>query len=79
MSEELRDDNGDETTAEHPGEGEGEGDGSKERKVEGATPRVGLHGMLTRDSDVAARPGFRNPPNARTKAQKSGRKGKKKR
>lgn len=43
------------------------------------TPRVGLQGLLTRDSDAAARPGFRNPSNNRSKAQKKGKKGKKKR
>jgi|GEM_PF-4978596 len=32
------------------------------------TPRVGLHSMLTRDSDMAGRPGFRNPSNKRSKA-----------
>ena len=47
------------------------------------TPRVGLHSMLTRDTDMAARPGFRNPSNKRSKAQskarKKGRNGKKRR
>jgi hypothetical protein len=33
---------------------------------------------LRRASDQAARPGFRSPPNARSKAQKAGKKGKKK-
>jgi hypothetical protein len=33
------------------------------------TPRVGMHSMLTRDSDMTARPGFRNPSNKRSKAQ----------
>ncbi|HCH62379.1 MAG: hypothetical protein CL927_16040 [Deltaproteobacteria bacterium] len=35
----------------------------------GKTPRVGLHSMLTRDTDMASRPGFRNPSNKRSKAQ----------
>ena len=35
----------------------------------GKTPRVGLHSLLTRDTDMAARPGFRNPSNKRSKAQ----------
>lgn len=34
--------------------------------------------ILSRPTDAVARPGFRNPPNARTKAQKA-EKGKKKR
>lgn len=42
----------------------------------GPTPRVGLQGLLTRDTDIAARPGFRNPSNKRSKAQKK--KGRKK-
>ncbi len=36
------------------------------------TPRVGLQGLLSRDSDVTLRPGFRNPANSRAKAQKKG-------
>lgn len=43
------------------------------------TPRVGLQNLLTRDSDTAARPGFRSPSNKRSKAQKKGKGGKKKR
>ena len=35
----------------------------------GKTPRVGLHSMLTRDTDMASRPGFRSPSNKRSKAQ----------
>lgn len=37
-----------------------------------STPRVGLHSMLTRDSDMASRPGFRSPSNKRSKAQSGG-------
>jgi hypothetical protein len=33
------------------------------------TPRMGLQAMLTRDSDMAARPGFRSPSNKRSKTQ----------
>ena len=40
------------------------------------TPRVGLHSMLTRDSDMASRPGFRNPSNKRSKAQTAAKKAK---
>ena len=36
-----------------------------------STPRVGIHSLLTRDSDQVARPGFRNPSNTRSKAQAS--------
>jgi hypothetical protein len=36
-----------------------------------ATPRIGVASMLTRDSDLAARKGFRSPPNAKSKAQRS--------
>ena len=38
---------------------------------------VKLIGKLSRDSDMAARPGFRSPSNARSKAQKKKRKKKK--
>lgn len=61
------------------GEATEEQEAGKAKAAEQGTPRVGLHGLLTRDSDMAARPGFRNPANARTKAQKAGKKGKKKR
>ncbi len=47
-----------------------------------ATPQVGLQSLLTRGSDVAARPGFRSPSNSRSKATKkktTKKKGKKKR
>jgi len=33
------------------------------------TPRMGMQALLTRDTDMAARPGFRNPSNKRSKAQ----------
>ncbi len=39
-----------------------------------STPRMGLQAMLTRESDMASRRGFRNPPNARSKAQAAGKK-----
>lgn len=39
-----------------------------------STPRVGTHSMLTRDSDVASRPGFRNPANKRSKVQSGAKK-----
>ena len=38
---------------------------------------VKLTGKLSRDSDMAERPGFRSPSNARSKAQKKKRKKKK--
>jgi hypothetical protein len=37
------------------------------------TPQVGLQSLLTKASDVAARPGFRSPANQKSKAQKGGR------
>ena len=36
---------------------EAESEGGARRQ----TPRVGIHSLLTRDSDAVARPGFRNP------------------
>ncbi len=36
-----------------------------------ATPRIGVSSMLTRDSDLASRKGFRSPANAKSKAQRS--------
>lgn len=44
-------------------------DTSSEAAATTTTPRLGLHTMLTRDSDMASRPGFRNPSNKRSKAQ----------
>jgi hypothetical protein len=44
-------------------------DGATEAVSSGKTPRVGLHSMLTRDTDMASRPGFRSPSNKRSKAQ----------
>lgn len=41
-------------------------------------PAVAPPGILSRDSDRATRPGFRSPPNQKSKAQKSSA-GKKKR
>lgn len=35
-----------------------------------STPKLGAAALLTRASDLAARPGFRNPANSRSKAQK---------
>lgn len=34
-------------------------------------PRTAPPGMLTRPTDYAARPGFRSPPNQKSKAQKA--------
>lgn len=49
---------------------------------EGATkvpvPAVAPTTAVQRESDRAMRPGFRNPPNARSKAQKTAKKGKNK-
>lgn len=50
-----------------------DGEGKKARPDSG-TPRMGLQGLLTRDTDMAARPGFRNPSNKKSKAQKAGKK-----
>ena len=33
------------------------------------TPRMGIQALLTRDTDMASRPGFRSPANKRSKAQ----------
>ena len=38
------------------------------------TPRMGIQALLTRDTDMASRPGFRSPANARSKAQSGGKK-----
>ena len=40
----------------------------------GVRSEVKIVGKLSRDSDKAARPGFRNPSNAKSKAQKKKRK-----
>lgn len=37
-------------------------------------PQLGVQALLTKKTDFAARPGFRNPANARSKASKKGRK-----
>ncbi|RME22147.1 MAG: hypothetical protein D6798_16550 [Deltaproteobacteria bacterium] len=47
------------------------------RAATSRTPRVGMQGLLTRDSDLTARPGFRNPANTRSKASKKKRRKKK--
>jgi len=43
------------------------------------TPQLGLQGLLSRESDQAVRPGFRNPSNNRSKAQSKKKGGKKRR
>lgn len=63
-----------------PEEAASETEGATEAVSSGKTPRVGLHSMLTRDTDMASRPGFRSPSNKRSKAQaKSKKRNKKKR
>lgn len=52
------------------------GDDSGASAPRSSTPQLGLQGLLSRDSDQASRPGFRNPGNARSKVQKK-KKGKK--
>lgn len=52
-----------------PEEAASETEGATESVSSGKTPRVGLHSMLTRDTDMASRPGFRSPSNKRSKAQ----------
>ena len=47
--------------------------------VRSSTPKLGLQGLLSRESDQAARPGFRNPSNVRSKAQSKKKGGKKRR
>lgn len=42
-----------------------------ETAAEKAAPRTAPPGMLTRPTDYAARPGFRSPPNTKSKAQKA--------
>lgn len=67
-----------ETTTAEGEAAEAESEGGTRRQ----TPRVGIHSLLTRDSDAVARPGFRNPSNSRSKAQKKSKakkKGKKRR
>lgn len=67
MSDPNIDENTDEKTAEM------EEGGSKTPASTAVAPR----GVLTRPTDLASRPGFRSPPNAKSKAQKSQKKGKK--
>ena len=52
-----------------PEEAASETEDATEAVSSGKTPRVGLHSMLTRDTDMASRPGFRSPSNKRSKAQ----------
>ncbi|MED5374208.1 MAG: hypothetical protein VX899_24535 [Myxococcota bacterium] len=52
---------------------------SAEAKKEGATSFPSPIPALVKQSDRAARPGFRSPANNKTKAQKKQRKGKKRR
>ena len=52
-----------------PEEAVSETEDAAEAVSSGKTPRVGLHSMLTRDTDMASRPGFRSPSNKRSKAQ----------
>ena len=37
-------------------------------------PRMGMQALLTRDTDMAARPGFRSPSNKRSKVQSGAKK-----
>lgn len=55
---------------------EADGSGAEQKAGEKAvgSTRVAPPSVLQRDSDRVARPGFRNPPNSKSKAQKSGRK-----
>ena len=65
------------TNAPEGAETEATGTDSNNSKISSSTtPRVGLHSMLTRDSDMASRPGFRNPSNKRSKAQTGAKKAK---
>ena len=48
-------------------------DGAEATQAAPRTPQVGLQSLLTKASDVAARPGFRSPANQKSKAQKGGR------
>ena len=59
----------DETPEPSAAETETETETETEAASSGKTPRVGLHSQLTRDTDMAARPGFRNPSNNRSKVQ----------
>ncbi len=51
-------------------DGSAEDSGDAKPAAKSQTPRVGMQGLLTRDTDIAARPGFRNPANKRSKASK---------
>ncbi|MFZ5482261.1 MAG: hypothetical protein ACOZNI_36205 [Myxococcota bacterium] len=44
---------------------------SDENKPEAPKKNIAPTGILTRDTDHAARPGFRSPPNQKSKAQKA--------
>lgn len=71
-------------TPETPDSTEAETDETTEQTEESAssasptTPQLGMQSLLTRGSDVAARPGFRSPSNNKSKAMKKGKKGRKK-
>jgi len=52
---------------------ETETEGAEAAPAAPRTPQVGLQSLLTKASDVAARPGFRSPANQKSKAQKGGR------
>lgn len=72
MSDPNTDENTGDNTDEKTAEVE-EGAGSKTPASTAVAPR----GVLTRPTDLASRPGFRSPPNAKSKAQKNQKKGKK--
>jgi hypothetical protein len=65
-----------EETADETAEETAEGGAAPVRPT---TPQVGLQGLLSRESDQAVRPGFRNPSNKRSKAQAKKKGGKKRR
>lgn len=73
MADDTSDDSAETETGDDTETGE-EGEGKGKKAATSATPRVGLQSLLTRDSDMTVRPGFRNPANKRTKAQKKKRK-----
>ncbi len=52
-------------------------EGAAEVGVQPTTPQLGMQSQLTRGSDLAARPGFRNPGNVRSKASKKTKKSRK--
>lgn len=58
-----------ETTPETPAAAETEAESARPEAAPNS-PRIGLQALLTKPSDLAARPGFRNPANSRSKAQK---------